>query len=241
MVSRHVPVAVRRELRREVNYSCAYCGTPLVQYHHIVPFHENEHHDPDRMIALCPTCHAEADAGTISREKLYELKNNPAISDLVEHEFYFESKQRMLGLGNVGVKIHDGQEGKSPVLRVDGEALIEVGYVDGVLQFVTNFHSKDGREIAQISNGEWWVSTESAWDMEYKKKTLKLWSSEENLAFAVRYDPETDQVDIVGRFHSNGKRVIVSTDYGVVVPELNFSIRDLAFSIGDGPGAVLDI
>lgn len=91
-MSRSPPAEVRRILRQEANFGCAYCGTPLIQYHHIIPYSEEEHQNPDHMIALSPTCHSEADAGTIKRVKLYDLKTNPEISDRVDHEFYFAPK-----------------------------------------------------------------------------------------------------------------------------------------------------
>ncbi len=67
-LSRTPPVAVRRELRREVGFGCPVsgCGNPYLQYHHFNPPWEKEHHhDPARMIALCAEHHAKAAAWTV--------------------------------------------------------------------------------------------------------------------------------------------------------------------------------
>ena len=68
------PADVKRELRQEVNFGCAICGAPLLEYHHIIPYSEAEHHDPDHMVAVCPNHHRLSDDGAISRSELYTAK-----------------------------------------------------------------------------------------------------------------------------------------------------------------------
>lgn len=75
LVSRLIPAAVRRQLRQEAFFGCAKCGSPILEYHHIVQFAEQAHHDPDHMIAVCPTCHRSL--GKMPRERCYALKANP--------------------------------------------------------------------------------------------------------------------------------------------------------------------
>lgn len=69
------PIAVRRELRREVGFGCPVggCGNPYLEYHHFdPPWNEEHHHDPARMIALCVGHHAKAKAW--SKEQLRSMK-----------------------------------------------------------------------------------------------------------------------------------------------------------------------
>lgn len=78
-LSRTPPVAVRRELRREVGFGCPVsgCGNPYLEYHHFDPPWEKEHHhDPARMIALCAEHHAKAAAWTV--EDFRAMKAVPA-------------------------------------------------------------------------------------------------------------------------------------------------------------------
>ncbi|PQO22704.1 hypothetical protein C2I36_11690 [Rhodobacteraceae bacterium WD3A24] len=75
LVGRKIPVDIRRRLRQEAFFGCAKCGSPILQYHHIVEFAEEQNHDPDHMIALCPTCHQGL--GKMRRERCYSLKKNP--------------------------------------------------------------------------------------------------------------------------------------------------------------------
>jgi hypothetical protein len=79
-LSRDPPTAVKYQLRQEVGWGCPmrdvgtnYCGSPYLTYHHFdPPWVKEHHHDPARMIALCWTHHARADALTV--EQCRELK-----------------------------------------------------------------------------------------------------------------------------------------------------------------------
>lgn len=71
------PVAVRRQLRREVGFGCPVrdCGNPYLEWAHFdPPWHIRKHHNPDGMIALCHEHHIKADAGAFTIEQLRELK-----------------------------------------------------------------------------------------------------------------------------------------------------------------------
>jgi hypothetical protein len=78
-LARTPPVHVRRQLRREVGFGCpaAGCGNPYLEYHHFdppLPWNVEKHHDPTRMVALCATHHAKADAWSV--EQLRQMKAN---------------------------------------------------------------------------------------------------------------------------------------------------------------------
>lgn len=74
-IPRTPPTAVRRALRQEVGFGCPVegCANPYLEYHHFdPPWSVENHHDPTRMIALCATHHAKADAWTV--DQVRELK-----------------------------------------------------------------------------------------------------------------------------------------------------------------------
>lgn len=78
-LSRTPPVALRRELRREVGFGCPVqdCGNPYLEYHHFdPPWAVKEHHDPSGMIALCVEHHAKAAAWTT--EQFRAMKSQPS-------------------------------------------------------------------------------------------------------------------------------------------------------------------
>ena len=88
-ISRTPPTAVRRALRQEVAFGCpvSACGNPYLEYHHFdPPWEVEQHHDPTRMIALCATHHAKANAWTV--EQLRDMKR--VASDRPDVEGRFE-------------------------------------------------------------------------------------------------------------------------------------------------------
>ncbi len=72
---RYIPIRVRRALRSEANFRCAICRNahPL-EMHHIIEYSEIKHHDPEKMLAICPTCHTLCGLGKISLKEQRERK-----------------------------------------------------------------------------------------------------------------------------------------------------------------------
>lgn len=80
-LNRTPPIAVRRELRKEVGFGCPVpdCGNPYLYWHHFDPsWSELKHHDPKGMIALCGEHHSKADAGAFTKEQLRKFKSEGA-------------------------------------------------------------------------------------------------------------------------------------------------------------------
>ncbi len=82
---RHPPISVRRELRTEARHMCAICRRDLLlQYHHILEWHELGHHDPNHMLAICGACHGKIGAGQIDRkeQRIYKRKLQDELDQL---------------------------------------------------------------------------------------------------------------------------------------------------------------
>ncbi|GAB1308544.1 hypothetical protein KH5_12270 [Urechidicola sp. KH5] len=82
-MTRNIPKEVRDTLRKEVNFGCPIenCGSPYLSYHHFdPPWHIENHHRPEGMIALCLEHHKQADYGAYTDSQLMELKKNPFLS-----------------------------------------------------------------------------------------------------------------------------------------------------------------
>ena len=70
-----MPAAVMRELRQEAGFGCAKCGHPYIEYHHIVPYAEDQHFRPEDMVALCGNCHPVV--SKLRRDRQYAIKREP--------------------------------------------------------------------------------------------------------------------------------------------------------------------
>jgi hypothetical protein len=122
----YIPEPVRRELRQEVNFGCAICGCPVLEMHHIIPRSEKEHNDPNHMIALCRNHHALAgpQAEGLTPDQLYEYKQNPYNSNIVDYDFYFESGMPILEFGGGECLLVDNDE--MTLLHINGEDIVKI-------------------------------------------------------------------------------------------------------------------
>lgn len=72
-----VPLVVKIQVLTEAGYRCAVptCrGILALDLHHIVAVAEDGANTPDNLLALCPTCHALYERGTIKRESIQAWK-----------------------------------------------------------------------------------------------------------------------------------------------------------------------
>ena len=72
---RYIPAAVRRTLRKETCFCCPFCGSPILEYHHIIPWAKRQEHFPEDMVALCPTCHTEYGDNPLKRTRIKEIRD----------------------------------------------------------------------------------------------------------------------------------------------------------------------
>lgn len=219
-MQRRPPADVRRQLRREANFGCVVCGTPIIQYHHIVPFSEKQHHNPDEMVVLCPNHHEHAgpDAEALTPDDLYEYKENPHISDIVDYDLYYESSTPVLNIANSRCQLQDLEE--MTVLEIQGEPIIEMAYRDGVLQFSVKLYNEENDLIAELDENEWWANTNDVWDLEYRANHFKIWHGRRDIGLKIEYDSSTDQMDVYGGFYYGGIRV-TATPSKIELPREN--------------------
>lgn len=206
-MNRRPPASVRRELRQEANFGCSICGAPILQYHHIVPFSEEQHHDPDRMIALCPNHHQQAGPqGTaISRERLHEHKQNPANRAITDYEFHFESGTPEIAFGGSKFVLEDANE--MVLLEVDHLPLISMNYADGILSFDFSLYDPSNELIAGVNENEWWVDPRAVWDLQYSPNSFTVWHGRRDIGLSVEYDHDSDQISLRGNLYYNGEEI----------------------------------
>jgi hypothetical protein len=200
-MARRPPADVRRQLRQEANFGCVVCGCPVIQYHHIEFWKDEEHHDPDRMVALCPNHHSHAgpNAEALTPDQLYEYKENPHNESSVEYDFLYESEMPYISFAGSHCGLRTSDE--MTVLKVFGEELIQISYVDGMLEFSVKLFDDDGSLMAELDHNEWVVYTEETWDLEYRADFFKIWHEPRDIGLEVRYDSDSDEIFLRGNFY----------------------------------------
>ncbi|MNQ51824.1 hypothetical protein D3C85_658200 [compost metagenome] len=102
-MNRTPPIEVQRILRKENGYKCVIpnCEIPYLEYHHFnPPWHIENHHNPEGMIALCPQHHRQADGGAYTNAQLDKFKVNARQEfEKVKGEFQYLRNQILLIAG----------------------------------------------------------------------------------------------------------------------------------------------
>ena len=95
--SRDIPEPMKRELRQEALFGCVLCGSPIIDYHHIIFYSEVKKHEKENLVVLCPEHHRRANCKEIPIQILYEKKKLPYNKNVqsISKDFYIFNKPEM--------------------------------------------------------------------------------------------------------------------------------------------------
>lgn len=174
-----VPATVRRELRKRAGYGCCRCGLPVYQYHHIIPWHIENHFRVEDMMILCPTCHDAATKGSLTEVQQRRLQTAPH-----NVEKGYTSGALLVGQRYVAVAfggtlfVGDGSR-----ISIDGVNLLKLTVSDeGELELSVELRDPSGNVLAVIDHNEWISGDPALWDMESDHDRLKIWSASRRIA-----------------------------------------------------------
>ena len=197
------PAGVKRQLRQESGFGCSFCGHPFVQYHHIIPWREDQHFRPEDMMVVCPNCHHLCTTDAISQREQRASKNRPKnVADgFVRGRLYVNNKEPFVWIG--GGKAVNTPElirvGGIPILRVifdpkDGRALVSARMYDA-----------NGIPFAVVENNEWVVSIPKIWDLEVFPRSAKISEKPQEISLSVR--TQDDGVRLTGVWNIGSERI----------------------------------
>jgi trigger factor len=72
-----IPTNVMREVRQRCGFGCVLCGTPICEYHHMVPYSESPEHVASNITLLCNLHHTEATKGLLTSDQIARANENP--------------------------------------------------------------------------------------------------------------------------------------------------------------------
>ncbi|WP_164667774.1 HNH endonuclease [Virgibacillus doumboii] len=200
---RQIPLPLKRELRQEGVFGCVLCGSPIIEYHHIIPFHQIKSHNREEMVILCPEHHHRADCGEIPKDILYNAKNQP-FNRNVEHisKDFFLRDYNSLKL-KVGSNIYI----RTPILlEVDGHPLITIGMEENKALLNAKFYNRQNKLLAEIVDNEWFAyKNEELWDMQYSPGRLKINRGMGNIS--LEFTINEDLVELRGNMYYNGYKI----------------------------------
>lgn len=162
-LSRHIPAAIRRQVRRACGFGCVVCGLAFAQYEHFdPPFEEAVEHRVEGIALLCGACHDKKTRGFWSQEKIALARSTPITFHGGRARDVFDLRPPFtLWLGNTRfervstiVKTREGERWLSIEEPEDPEGPLRVSAV---------FYDKDEHESLIITGNEWTPSS-NQWD-----------------------------------------------------------------------------
>lgn len=171
--NRHIPLPLKREIRKEGFFGCVICGSPIIEFHHIKPFHKVNKHTKENLVALCPEHHHRADCGEIPVSIVTKFKENP-----VNKEKSFISKDFFLSNYNdIKTRVGSNTYIRTPkILVVDECPLITLTPdEEGNALLNAKFYNSNDVLLAEINDNEWLAyNNPELWDISYSPGHLKI-------------------------------------------------------------------
>lgn len=182
---RRPPSPVTRQLRQESGFGCAICGDGLIEYAHLdPPYEEAEEHDPEKMVALCSSCHTRIDKKRWPISKAWDAKKNPKALQVgyVSEELGFTTPLSVIFGSNrfenasCIVKTTDGDEWFTIEPPEEGSSIPRIS---------AKFYDLDGNVNLEIVRNEWRCSTTS-WDAEFPANKIIVRHRKNKIALHIR-------------------------------------------------------
>jgi len=187
-MNRIPPVNIRRQLRKEVNFGCPIegCGIPYLTYHHFdPPWREKEHHNPEGIIALCPTHAAIADGCAWTKNQIKKFKQQPFIrTDQIADSFRFLRHDVVCQIGCLAYGFKD-------FITISNEKVLGFERVpQGYLGLNMILRNREGNIILEMNENDWIIYTNDIFDFEcpVRGKRFRVRAKDGVTDFSVRFD-----------------------------------------------------
>lgn len=197
-----IPELIKRQVRQKCDFGCVFCGVPLYDFEHIVPWAQVRQHDPDNLVLLCPNHHAEVSRGARSKQDVEAASRNPhnLATGKVGHVFHVGQPPLQVVLGtNTFVEVPN-------ILAVDDEPLISVEDLlpDGSeVGLTASVYDRNHRQVLRIERNEWLASVDY-WDIQVQGPRLTIRSAPHKIELGIRVDPPSTIVFERGEMYYKG-------------------------------------
>ncbi len=123
-LSRYIPAAISKQIRRRCKFGCVVCGSAIVTYEHIdPPFSDAKVHDPTKITLLCGHHQLESSKCLLSKNSIREFDANPMGSRRGFFDAIFDLNGKVpglvLGTSKIGLK-------PSQVFSINGLPILKI-------------------------------------------------------------------------------------------------------------------
>ncbi len=198
-LSRAIPAATKREIRRRSKYGCVCCRVAIIQYEHIdPPFADARSHDPEKICALCGSCHDKVTRGFLAKETvLDEYRRIQETDDITAPyaDFDLSANPLRVLMGSCVFEHSDAiiTLNGEDVLKFEREAESNVPLLTG------KFYGPGGQVLISIDQNEWCIPGEH-WDVECIGAEIAIRERSRRICLNIRTNPpneiEVTQLDL---------------------------------------------
>lgn len=205
---RTIPPNVKREVRRACGFGCVICGLAIVDYEHVDPtFADALVHDPEKIVLLCPGCHAMVTRKQWSKQKVKLARENPACLKAGHARQFFDFcvGRPILKLGETelaGCEVFIHFQGYDLLSVLPPEEEGAPFRLSGV------FTDSSGNIALRIKDNEWFASS-SAWDVEVVGPRITIREGDRKISLVLRADPPNFLVVEKMNMYIGGSRLAV--------------------------------
>lgn len=192
-LSREIPADVKRRVRQECGFGCAYCGKAIVEYHHFdPPFADAHAHNADGIILLCPNHHSKF--GDVPAQTIREYRKSPRCRKVgfTRDEFLFRSNQiPKVRLGNITAT--SGQ-----IIRHGNRVLLGLTEAeeDGPLRLTCELFDRGNNLLLSILNNELTIGG-NHFDVEIERNQISIRRKPRDIVLRIK----TNRIDEVTITH----------------------------------------
>jgi hypothetical protein len=222
------PAKVARALRQEAGFGCAVCGCPIIEYHHIIEWHERQHFDVDHMVALCPTHHQEY--GKLTKDHAYKAKSNPINirNGILKGYLGGNKDQKSVKIGGSIISNTDN------ILEYAGNTIFSYAVSNGQILLDALLPDKFFWPEIKIRENSIVARTVDFWDIQFKTNWVKFNRAEGDICLEI--DFRSDIVKIKGNLLICGEPIYFSPSKikynGLIIEGGRFMGGKTAFRFG---------
>ena len=227
-LSRHIPDAVKLEVRQRCGFGCVSCGRGIIQYDHFDPeYADAMEHNPKGITLLCGSCHDEKKHGLLTNAQVAIMDADPYCrrNGSAFGAFRLTGDQPIVLLGN-----SEFRQCKI-ILEVAGEKVIwftKPRQADEGFYLNARIRDESGKVILEIRENEWIIGDE-LWDVNTSGNGIVIRSRSRNYSLILRFlPPETVKMERLSFVHK-GVSIRIEKD-GRIITAQNGTFSNCAAS-----------
>jgi trigger factor len=214
-----IPDPTKREVRQRCGFGCVFCGLPLYEYHHMIPYSEAQEHKGANITLLCDRHHNEATNSLLTSEQISQADNKPynlkhGVSTPYDLHFEGRSFDCVIGGNRFSTRLRDSQGAAAMIaLSVDDNDLVWFR-IDGSGCLFLNATIFDDKNLPLlvIRDNELAFRT-ATWDIEFQARTLSVREAPRKILFEIEFIPPREVVITRARLLCNGVETLVRTSH----------------------------